>query len=204
MNFLAHLYLSGNQSEIIIGNFIADHVKGNKADLFSSGIRAGIGLHRAIDLFTDTHPAVRAAVNRLRPGYRKYAGVIVDMYFDHFLANGWKNWSDEPLKLFTSRMYEILMGSFQVLPTRTMHMLPYMVEHDWLYNYGNFEGLHLALSGMSRRTPFQSNMETAAEKLREDYAFYQESFNVFFPEMVNYAEGYRENLFESILVNEIK
>lgn len=191
MNFLAHLYLSGENNDIIIGNFIADHVKGNSTAQFGNGIRTGITLHRAIDLFTDTHPVVRGAVDRLRPDYRKYAGVIVDMYFDHFLAAGWQNWSVEPLHEFTARMYGLLMASFEILPPRTRHMLPHMVKHDWLLNYGNFEGLHLALSGMAHRTPFMSMMETAADKLIDDYSYYQDSFEAFFPELKKYTDGLR-------------
>ncbi|MCB9023422.1 MAG: DUF479 domain-containing protein [Lentimicrobiaceae bacterium] len=194
MNFLAHLYLSGENHELIIGNFIADHVKGNSVALFSEGVRAGINLHRAIDQFTDQHQVVRSAVEHLRPDYRKYAGVIVDMYFDHFLASGWSKWSGEPLKIFTARMYDVLMKSFSVLPERTRRMLPHMMEHDWLYNYGNFEGLHLALSGMARRTPFSSNMETATRKLKGEYSFYANSFEQFFPELIAFATLYREEM----------
>lgn len=191
MNFLAHLYLSGDNHEIIIGNFIADHVKGNSVNLYQAGIRSGIALHRSIDSFTDNHLVVRAAVEKLRPGYRKYAGVILDMYFDHFLAVGWNEWSAEPLKQFTSRMYEVLSASYQILPARTRHMLPHMVKHDWLFNYSQFEGLHLALSGMAHRTPFMSKMETAVDKLIDDYAFYQDSFRDFFPDLKDFASMVR-------------
>lgn len=201
MNFLAHLYLSGENNDMIIGNFIADHVKGSSMGLYREGIRAGIILHRAIDFYTDTHPVVRQAVQRLRPDYHKYAGVIVDMYFDHFLAALWNDWSAEPLKQFTARMYAILNDSFQILPPRTRHMLPHMVEFDWLFNYGNFKGLNLALSGMARRTTFLSNMETAAEKLSSDYAFYEESFRKFFPDLVAYVDEVRDDMTAVGLIN---
>jgi acyl carrier protein phosphodiesterase len=194
MNFLAHLYLSGQNHDIIIGNFIADHVKGNKTVDYSPGIRAGITLHRSIDNFTDNHPIVKKAVERIRPEFRKYAGVVVDMYFDHFLSAGWAEWSDEPLKIFTSRMYDIIVSYEDVLPPRTLYMLPYMMNHDWLSNYGNFEGLNRALSGMARRTPFYSNMETAADKLKVDYEFYEESFNKFFPELIIHCNELRSDL----------
>ena len=154
MNFLAHLYLSGQNHDIIIGNFIADHVKGNKTVDYSLGIRAGITLHRSIDNFTDNHPVVKVAVERIRPEFRKYAGVVVDMYFDHFLSAGWVEWSDEPLKTFTSRMYDIIISYENVLPPRTRQMIPYMMNHDWLSNYGNFEGLNRALSGMATQNSF--------------------------------------------------
>ncbi|NTW23132.1 MAG: DUF479 domain-containing protein [Lentimicrobium sp.] len=198
MNFLAHLYLSGDNRDIIIGNFIADHVKGNKVESFSPAIRAGISLHRSIDQFTDNHPVVREAVERIRTEFRKYAGVVVDMYFDHFLSAGWADWSDEPLQDFTARMYAIINASEGILPPRTKHMLPYMMNHDWLGSYGNFDGLNRALSGMARRTPFHSNMETASETLRNDYTFYQDSFNVFFPELISHSTKVRDGVIAEI------
>lgn len=198
MNFLAHLYLSGDNRDIIIGNFIADHVKGNKIASFSPAIRAGISLHRSIDQFTDSHPVVRESVERIRAEFRKYAGVVVDMYFDHFLSAGWADWSTEPLQDFTARMYAIINASEGILPPRTKHMIPYMTNHDWLGSYGNFDGLNRALSGMARRTPFYSNMETASETLRIDYAFYQDSFNRFFPELIRHSNKVRDEVMAEI------
>lgn len=200
MNFLAHLYLSGDNREVILGNFIADHVKGSKVMKYSPGIRGGIALHRAIDEFTDHHPVVREAVGRIRPDFRKYAGVVVDMYFDHFLSNDWNSWSKEPLRSFTSRMYNIIIEHTGILPPRTLHMIPYMMNHDWLGNYGNFEGLDRALTGMARRTPFHSNMETAADKLREDYSYYERCFRLFFPELIAHSNQIRNEISGSFQV----
>lgn len=194
MNFLAHLYLSGNDHDIIIGNFIADHVKGNRFYEYSPGIQSGMRLHRAIDQYTDNHPVVRAAVERIRPDFRKYAGVVVDMYFDHFLSAGWTAWSDEPLKSFTSRMYGIINQHLDVLPPRTKLMLPHMENYDWLSNYGNFEGIDRAFRGMARRTPFLSNMESASERLKGDYKYYDDSFNRFFPELTGFCKQERQRI----------
>jgi acyl carrier protein phosphodiesterase len=194
MNFLAHLYLSGDHHEVIIGNFIADHVKGSKYNSYTPGIQAGIILHRSIDHFTDNHPVVKESVERIRPEFRKYAGVVVDMYFDHFLSAGWHDWSVEPLSEFASRMFAILTASNGILPPRTKQMLPYMMNYDWLSGYGKFEGLSRAFNGMARRTPFYSNMESASEKLREDYSFYRDSFHVFFPELILHAGKVREQV----------
>ncbi|MDD4599213.1 MAG: ACP phosphodiesterase [Lentimicrobiaceae bacterium] len=194
MNFLAHLYLSGDDPEIIIGNFIADHVKGKKVELYSTGIQAGIQLHRAIDEFTDNHAVVKETVQGLRPLFRKYAGVVVDMYFDHFLAAGWQRWSEEPLKHFTTGMYHVLMQRFQELPPRTRYMLPYMLKNDWLFNYRKLEGLHRGLSGMAKRTSFASGMEHATEELRTNYDYYQMQFDRFFPELRDFALIRREEI----------
>jgi acyl carrier protein phosphodiesterase len=194
MNFLAHLYLSGDNHETIIGNFIADHVKGNKFNEYTPGVQAGIKLHRSIDHFTDHHPVVKESVERIRPEFRKYAGVVVDMYFDHFLSAGWHEWSVEPLSDFASRMYAVLVASNELLPPRTKQMLPYMMNYDWLSNYGNFEGLGRAFNGMARRTPFRSNMESAPEQLRKDYLFYGDSFRRFFPELIIHADQVRDRI----------
>jgi acyl carrier protein phosphodiesterase len=194
MNFLAHLYLSGENHDTIIGNFIADHVKGNMFNGYNPGIQAGIKLHRSIDYFTDNHPVVKESVERIRPEFRKYAGVVVDMYFDHFLSAGWREWSEEPLGDFASRMYAVLTAADNILPPRTRQMLPYMMNYDWLSNYGNFEGLNRAFNGMARRTPFHSNMESASEKLRKDYDFYGDSFHRFFPELIGHAGAFREQV----------
>ena len=187
MNFLAHLYLSGDDEEIITGNFIADHVKGRAIEKFSEGIRAGIVLHREIDTFTDSHHVWIQSKNRLTVKYRKYAGVITDMFYDHFLSANWAEYSDESLDDFTSRMYRIVMKRYLQLPAKTKRMLPFMAKDNWLKNYGTLEGLNRALNGMARRTPFDSGMETAIEELKINYASYADEFERFFPELVNFS-----------------
>jgi acyl carrier protein phosphodiesterase len=190
MNFLAHLYLSGDDHEITVGNFIADHVKGSAINGFSAGIQRGIRFHRAIDQFTDSHDQIREAVEKLRPGYKKYAGVVMDMYSDHFLASAWSEWSNVPIDDYTASRYEILMNHYQILPARTQYMLQYMVKDDWLSSYAQVEGIGMALRGMSRRTTFVSNLENAIDELKSDYDFYKKRFDVFFPEMILFAADY--------------
>ncbi len=99
MNFLAHIYLSGNDTDLIIGNFIADGIKGKKYKKFSPGIQKGILLHREIDTFTDAHPIVRQSTKRLHKNYGHYSGIIVDILYDHFLAKNWSRYSDVPLEI---------------------------------------------------------------------------------------------------------
>lgn len=187
MNFLAHLFLAGDDPESIIGNFIADHVKGSAIDSYSQGIIKGIRFHRAVDEFTDNNQIVHEAVVRLRPAFRKYAGVVLDMYYDHFLANSWEEYSNEELIDFTRRMFEVIKSSHQLLPARSKHILPFMMADNWLMNYKNFDGLHKALSGISMRTKFESNLETAVENLKNDYEFYKKSFNQFFPQLIEFS-----------------
>lgn len=194
MNFLAHLYLSGDNEDLITGNFIADHVKGNGINKFSDAIRNGILLHREIDRYTDSHPQFILSKNRLVPNYRKYAGVIVDMYYDHFLSAFWEKYSDEPIEKFTRRMYKILLKRFLMLPPKTKRILPFMAKDNWLVGYGKPEGLRRALSGMAYRTPFDSGMENAVKDLQENYALFKQEFETFFPEIIAYTDTQRENI----------
>lgn len=187
MNFLAHLYLSGDDEEQIVGNFIADHVKGRAIERYSDGIRAGILLHREIDVFTDAHPVFLRSRDRLAPKYRKYAGVITDMYYDHFLSANWREYSPESIDTFTGRMFKIVMKQYLKLPTKTKYMLPFMAKDNWLKAYGTFKGLERALKGMDRRTPFESGMGEAVNDLREDYQAYQDDFKSFFPDIVDFS-----------------
>jgi acyl carrier protein phosphodiesterase len=188
MNFLAHLYLSRDEDdEVIIGNFIADHVKGRTIDVFSPGIRAGIKIHRGIDAFTDAHPVFLKSKYRLAVNYRKYAGVITDMFYDHFLSANWTDYSDESIDRFTRRMYGIAMKKYFLLPPRTKRMLPFMAKDNWLKAYGTFDGLERSLRGMDQRTPFQSGMDRAVEDLKKDYKLYGDEFRKFFPEIIRHT-----------------
>ena len=190
MNFLAHLYLSGDDHEIMVGNFIADHVKGNAIHGFNDKIQMGIRFHREIDQFTDSNPYIKEAVVRLRPEYRKYAGVVMDMFCDHFLAANWKDWSQTDLKAFAANSYAVLMDHHDLLPERTRIMLPYMMRYDLLSNYARDEGIGFAFNGMSQRTTFVSNLEKAVVTLRADYDYYHQQFNRFFPQMISFAGEY--------------
>lgn len=185
MNFLAHAYLAGDDENIIVGNFIADHVKGKAIYRFSDRIRDGIMLHRRIDAFTDSHPIVRQSSARLRHKFGKYSGVIVDMFFDHFLARNWQDYSTQPLKQFTSGIYKVIMRHFMILPPKTKRILPFMMADDWLAGYAYLEGLNMALTGMSRRTNFNSGMEFAVDALKSDYDIYHQEFKEFFVDLKN-------------------
>ena len=185
MNFLAHAYLSGNNDELLIGNFIADHVKGRMFERYSSEIQKGIILHRRIDSFSDSHPVFRQSVARLRWEFGKYSGVLVDMFYDHFLARNWKDYSEVPLRAFTSAVYNILMRRFMILPAKTKRILPFMLADDWLAGYAYLEGLNLALTGMARRTNFYSGMEYGVESLKQNYNLFEEEFTLFFHDLRN-------------------
>ncbi|NVO19111.1 MAG: DUF479 domain-containing protein [Bacteroidetes bacterium] len=187
MNYLAHLFLAGENEDLIIGNFIADHIKGNKIEDYKPGIKRGILMHRSIDDYTDSHEIVRRSIHRLRPSYSKYSGVIVDMFYDHFLATEWNKYSKESIENFTKSRYDLLFRNFQILPPRAQRILPHMARNNWLSAYAEFEGLQKALTGMSHRTTFVSKMEHAVTDLKISYKEYKTEFEEFFPELCNFV-----------------
>lgn len=191
MNFLAHLYLSGDDQKIMVGNFIADFVKGKIAlTQFEPEIIKGIELHRAIDEFTDSHPVVTLSKNRLRPKYRHYSGVIVDVFYDHFLARNWNNYHTDLLPDFVDHAYTIIQSFDSILPTDAKYMMPYMIKGNWLVNYSKTEEIHRALSGMSRRTPYESKMEESIVDLENHYEDFKKEFENFFPQLQAFSQKF--------------
>jgi acyl carrier protein phosphodiesterase len=184
MNFLAHLYLSGNDEMVMVGNFIADHVKGQTWQSYPDGIKKGIQLHRYIDEFTDHHPEVEKSKSLLRPDFNKYTPVICDIYYDHFLAASWSQYSTVDIEEYSKRIYELLHRYESYLPERTKAMMVYMERDNWLKNYATLQGLDRALKGMSRRAKFENNMHKAADFLEMNYSAFKKHFNAFFPELV--------------------
>ncbi|HEY0655235.1 MAG TPA: ACP phosphodiesterase [Chryseosolibacter sp.] len=188
MNFLAHLYLSGDDPKLMVGNFIGDFVKGKNAlESFEPDIIRGIELHRGIDAFTDKHPIVAESKNRLREKYRHYSGVIVDVFYDHFLAKNWSNYHHQPLLDFSLHAYRTIDSFDSILPSDVKHMLPYMKRGNWLVGYAFVEGIHRSLSGMASRTTFISNMEQASSELVTYYDDFQKEFQEFFPQLNAYC-----------------
>jgi acyl carrier protein phosphodiesterase len=194
MNFLAHLYLSGNNDKVKVGNFIGDFVKGkNLAERFDADLAKGIALHREIDWFTDTHATVKQSKNRLRPKYRHYSGVIVDIFYDHFLAKGWDRFSDRRLPDFADDCYAVIQKHNSILPEEVKYMMPYMISGNWLLNYSQLQGIQRALSGMARRTRFESKMEEAVVDLEKNYSDFKNEFEAFFPELIANCRTWMEN-----------
>ena len=184
MNFLAHLYLSGNNTPIMLGNFVGDFVKGkNIVEKVGVEMAKGIELHREIDFFTDQHPVVKESKNRLRPKYRHYSGVIVDVFYDHFLAKNWNEYHDQLLPDYADYVYDIIQKNSSLLPERVNMMMPYMIKGNWLVNYAQLEGIQRALSGMARRTPYESKMGESVSELKEYYEEFKTEFSIFFPEL---------------------
>ncbi len=183
MNFLAHLYLSGNDDKIKIGNFIGDFVKGNPRDQYEGKIADGIIIHREIDRYTDAHPVSQRSKKRLVEKYRHYSGVIIDIFYDHFLAAHWDEFSSVQLQQYARESYTLMNENIEMLPHRARYMLPYMEKYNWLLNYSKLEGIARTLDGMSRRASFKSRMEEAVHDLEAHYEGFQSDFFDFFPEI---------------------
>lgn len=175
----------------MIGNFIADVVKGHHYGHFNKGIQTGILIHRAIDSYTDAHPIVRKSKRRLHERYRHYDGVIIDILYDHFLAKNWSKYSEIPLDIYANSVYELLRENHAILPDKIQQFFPYMVGQNWLYKYRTIPGISDILRGMNNRTKGLSKMDLASEDLLKHYEEFDEDFQVFFEDIKNYlAENF--------------
>ncbi|RYG00203.1 MAG: DUF479 domain-containing protein, partial [Chitinophagaceae bacterium] len=183
MNHLAHLYLSGSDADLQIGNFIADAVKGKQVELFQERVRAGILLHRSIDTFTDAHPVVRESKKRLYAGYSKFAGVVTDMFYDHFLALNWHHYHPQNLENYTADFYRLLENRWAELPEKVQYFAPYMIKQNWLLRYAEIEGIGRSLFGLSQRVKHASQLQFATKDLEQHFDLFKAEFDEFFPEL---------------------
>lgn len=189
MNFLAHIYLSGENDLIKIGNFMADGIRGKQFEHFPLDVQKGIILHRSIDTYTDSHVVFRQSTKRLHEKYHHYAGVIVDIIYDHFLAKNWTKYSDEKLESFINRFYQSLHDNYDILSEKTQGLMPYMIERNWLLSYQTVDGIHNILTQMDKRSKNQSKMQFASAELREFYAEFEEEFTLFFEDIKTHASS---------------
>ncbi|WP_369754004.1 ACP phosphodiesterase [Flavobacterium sp. WC2409] len=183
MNFLAHIYLSGDNDLIKIGNFMADGIRGKHFETFPLDVQKGIVLHRAIDTFTDAHPVFRQSTKKLHKRYHHYAGVIVDVFYDHFLAKNWTTYSDENLEEYIQRFYQSLNDNKPVLTEKTIGLMPYMIKQNWLLSYQTVAGINQILTQMDSRTKNESQMRFATEELQEFYVDFEQEFTDFFEDL---------------------
>ena len=188
VNFLAHTYLSGCNEEIIVGNFMGDYVKGKNYLLFPEQVKKGILIHRDIDSFTDTHQITRISKQRLASRYHKYAGIITDIFYDHFLASLWNDYSTLPLNDFVNRTYDLLKRNYQVLPAAIKRWFPTFLENNWMMAYTSVEGIELVLERMSANTSLPNHSAFAVEVLRDQYSLFQDDFLRFFPEIIQFLQ----------------
>ncbi len=190
MNLLAHFYLSHATPSLIVGSFLGDFVKGKQYEKFDSSIVEGILLHREVDYFTDFHPTFLQSKHRLVEQHRHYAGVIVDIFYDHFLAKNWKDYSKIPLEDFTQQVYRTLHEQQSILPPKAQRVLHYMSQHNWLVHYADLEGINRTLGGMEKRSHYPNQMGLATQDLEAYYQDYQQEFSDFFVDIQRHTRGW--------------
>ncbi len=190
MNLLAHLYLSGKSDQVMLGNLIADFLKGERAESYPDDIYRGILLHREIDSFTDRHPQVVKARKRLWSKHRHYSSVLIDIFFDHFLSKNWQDYNSDSVEEYADRVYSIISDFDYLLPKRAKVVLPRMVAGNWLVHYGTTNGISQVMQGVSKRAKFSNNLENATEDLVENYDDLENDFKAFFPEIEKHATSH--------------
>jgi len=188
MNFLAHLYLSGDDEKVITGNFIGDYVKGKDFLKYPESIRKGIILHRQIDSFTDHHPVFREVKKLFRNDFSLYSGVVTDLILDHLLARRWEMYSHETLRHFARRIHAVLLSNFIYLPLRVQGFLPVLIKNRRLESYAQPEGIYQSLDIMSRYTSLPPKANIAITIMQENFEFIQSHFFIFMQELIAFTE----------------
>lgn len=186
MNYLAHLHLGGEAPAQLLGSLYGDFVKGPLAGQWPADIEAAIRLHRRIDAFTDSHPLQAQARARFPLARRRYAGILLDLFFDHCLARNWSDYASEPLPAFTGRVYRVLAAE-PTLPGRLALIAPRMAAQDWLGSYREFAVLEQVLAAMGRRISRPGVLDGSLEELERLYQPLSEDFRQFYPELMAFA-----------------
>lgn len=193
MNYLAHIFLSGNQPEVQIGNFIGDAVKGKDYENYTENVKRGILLHRQIDTFTDAHPIVRQSKKTLSSGYGHYAGVIIDIFYDYFLSIHWKEYSGTELEKFTQDFYQNLLQTTVVLPAEIERFKLSLTQNNWFQNYRSLTGLKRVLKGMEKRIIHQVPLSHGVKDLAMKHDIFEAQFMSFFSELILFSQNYLNN-----------
>jgi acyl carrier protein phosphodiesterase len=188
VNFLAHIYLSGDSREILIGNFIGDYVKGKEYASYSPGIQRGILLHRHIDSFTDKHAVTRLSKKFVSERYGKYSGIVIDIFYDHFLSSNWEQYSDISLKAYVRDRYKMLDSGFSNFPGGVKNWFPYFIKTNWLEAYASFDGLAMVFTRMSHRTSLPDHSAYAVTQLSKHYDELKSGFTEFFDEICLFVQ----------------
>lgn len=194
MNYLAHIYLSGDNDDLKIGNFVADSIKGKDYEDYPHGIKNGILLHREIDTFTDSHPIVFKSSHRLFIKYGHYSTVITDVIYDHFLAKNWKDYHHQNLAEYVAGFYQLLENNFEVLPKRVQNFYPYMKAQNWLLSYAQISGLEHILFQMNGRVKNDVKLNESVVELRKYYTDFEQEFTEFFVDLEAFVENKMESL----------
>ena len=183
MNYLAHSYLSYQKPDLIIGNFIADSIRGNQFEGLTDGIIEGIRLHRKIDTFTDSHPIYLTSKHRFSKDFDKYSGVLMDIIYDHYLAKNFEQYSALSLQTHANEVYNILKNNHDYLPENAKRFYGYMTERNILFHYSTLNGIETVLTHLSGRIRNRFELQLAIPILEANYQEIEGEFFVFFDDL---------------------
>ncbi len=202
MNYLAHAYLSGNDIPLSVGNFIADSVKGKKYLSYPAKIIRGILLHRAIDHYTDNHLIFKKNVSKLFPKFRHYSRVIIDIYYDHFLALNWDKFHCETLSHYNNTFIKNMLSFKNYIPNKILSFLTKLKTENWFLHYTSMDGVENILYKMDSRTKFESNMYCSIKDLKDNYSSFEKDFFMFFKDIKYFSEKQIDFLNKEFLPND--
>jgi acyl carrier protein phosphodiesterase len=183
LNYLAHSFLSFQNTDLIIGNFIADSIQGNRFDGLTEGIIKGISLHRKIDTYTDAHPVFLTSKHRFSKDFDKYSGVLMDIIYDHYLAKNFEHYSSLSLQNHADDIYDILKNNYDFLPEHAKRFYGYMTERNILFHYSSIEGIQTVLTHLSNRIRNRFELQLAIPILEANYQEIEEEFFIFFKDL---------------------
>lgn len=190
MNYLAHAYLSFDNEQLLVGNLIGDFVKGRKQlENYPISIQEGIILHRHIDAYSDNHFVLKQSVERLRQAQQRYAPVVVDIFYDYFLATNWSVFSEQSLDDFAAVIYTHLERNFEVMPERVCEIFKKMISHNWLVGYQYEARIEYAFQRLAERVKNEHHLLTAIDDLRQQKEALNSDFLLFFPDLIQSAKA---------------
>ena len=195
MNYLAHIYLSGDCPDMMVGGLLGDFVKGPLQGNLPAQIEQGIQLHRKIDRFTDQQPEVVGALARFEPPFRRFAGIYLDLCYDHFLARDWPEFHHQSLAEFCQQFYRQLANHYSVLPAGAQRFNDIAPEVRWLESYANFEKLEPMLERIGQRFKKPVALANGFPLLQRDYQQLEQEFTQLFPRLVDFANSQRQQLY---------
>ena len=187
MNYLAHLYLSGPNQAILLGNFLADFIRKAEDSHYPPEVQRGIDLHRQIDYYTDHHPLVVQGTRRLRRIHSHYAPVVIDIFYDYLLCRNWSRFDDRSLAEFSTWAYAALLEQADWLPQPLARQLRHMVAGDWLTGYGDPERLAGVFARLRRRMSRPQLIDGVMETLEREKPALEAEFLAFFPQAIEFV-----------------
>jgi acyl carrier protein phosphodiesterase len=190
MNFLAHAYLSFDDPDVLVGNMIADALKGNQADQYPGNIRKGIYLHRNIDHYTDHHPLVRTTRKIFYPVISHYALVISDVIYDHFLGTNWNKYHPGTLFDFSQKAYSDIDHRMIFIPEKFQRIFGFMKDDNWFLMYSKREGIHKTIDRLQYRSKGFTKAKETIEVFEKNYNELEDHFLEFFPQLIESSKEF--------------